>query len=547
MRVAGCWLVLANVGCAVLSVPAALERASTAPEVLACFDWFATLDAEVDHAGVRDAGATRMPGFAQLRVDRLIASLRGAMTASAGQGAGATVAAATTAQGSPVEQTALVQRMQQLDAQARGYEIANLPSSARLRLAGNANSNTAQLVQRTQDCAARLSAFDLANPARMASLLARLSVPDDYTTSARLLGLYALSRLPFAMGVRRHEAQRRAVFAQGAQPAPSSTRLRLSPPTRPPVGSMTPTRLARMLAPAPNDPFKVPAPSADDLELLYAHYAPSFNIAIASNDDLPGALAWQADALTVDTRLPVLYRQTAHTRYGAHTLLQLVYTLWFPARPAAPGNPSDILSGALDGLVFRVTLAPDGAPLVYDSMHPCGCYHEFYPTPAAQPIAAPDPLIEWAFSPQTLPTIAAQDQLVIRVAAGTHYIDRISVEPAPPSNGDAHYAWRAYDSLRSLPLGGPMTGTSAVNATTADAPNAQALERRSVFGPDGFIAGTDRAERYLFWPMGIPRAGAMRQWGHHATAFVGRRHFDEAQLMEQRFIFNSVHFRPPAQ
>jgi hypothetical protein len=28
----------------------------------------------------------------------------------------------------------------------------------------------------------------------------------------------------------------------------------------------------------------------------------------------------------------------------------------------------------------------------------------------------------------------------------------------------------------------------------------------------------------------------MRQWGHHATAFVGRRHFDDADLIEARFV-----------
>jgi hypothetical protein len=32
--------------------------------------------------------------------------------------------------------------------------------------------------------------------------------------------------------------------------------------------------------------------------------------------------------------------------------------------------------------------------------------------------------------------------------------------------------------------------------------------------------------------------GAMRQWGKHATAFVGRRHFDDPRLMEDRFVFN---------
>ena len=28
----------------------------------------------------------------------------------------------------------------------------------------------------------------------------------------------------------------------------------------------------------------------------------------------------------------------------------------------------------------------------------------------------------------------------------------------------------------------------------------------------------------------------MRQWGKHATAFVGERHFDDADLLERRFV-----------
>jgi hypothetical protein len=79
----------------------------------------------------------------------------------------------------------------------------------------------------------------------------------------------------------------------------------------------------------------------------------------------------------------------------------------------------------------------------------------------------------------------------------------------------ARYELRPYDELRSL---GDLSGG-----------------RRSLFGPDGLIAGTERAERFLFWPMGIASAGAMRQWGRHATAFVGRRHFDDADLIERRF------------
>jgi hypothetical protein len=35
--------------------------------------------------------------------------------------------------------------------------------------------------------------------------------------------------------------------------------------------------------------------------------------------------------------------------------------------------------------------------------------------------------------------------------------------------------------------------------------------------------------------MGITSAGQMRQWGNHATAFVGRRHFDDPDLFERYF------------
>ncbi len=87
-----------------------------------------------------------------------------------------------------------------------------------------------------------------------------------------------------------------------------------------------------------------------------------------------------------------------------------------------------------------------------------------------------------------------------------------------PAADGGRYEFRAYDALRSLLA--PRGGT------------------RSVFGPDGLIVGTDRPESWLFWPMGIANAGAMRQWGRHATAFVGRRHFDDADLLERRFVLD---------
>jgi hypothetical protein len=60
---------------------------------------------------------------------------------------------------------------------------------------------------------------------------------------------------------------------------------------------------------------------------------------------------------------------------------------------------------------------------------------------------------------------------------------------------------------------------------------------RSVFDQRGLIRGSERLERYLFWPMGVAEPGAMRILGRHATAFVGRRHFDDSDLLERNFIF----------
>ena len=102
---------------------------------------------------------------------------------------------------------------------------------------------------------------------------------------------------------------------------------------------------------------------------------------------------------------------------------------------------------------------------------------------------------------------------VLTIASATHYIEGVGFEQGADSL--VRYRFRRYDELRSLPRPGG--------------------ERASLFGPQGLVSGTERPERYLFWPMGIASAGAMRQWGRHATAFVGRRHFDDADLLERRF------------
>jgi hypothetical protein len=105
---------------------------------------------------------------------------------------------------------------------------------------------------------------------------------------------------------------------------------------------------------------------------------------------------------------------------------------------------------------------------------------------------------------------------MLRLATASHYLVATSVVEQqgiePKGRG---YRFADDSSLRSLQLahGG----------------------RRSLFRGDGIIAGTERLEGLVLWPSGINSPGAMRQWGHHATAFVDRRHFDDPDLFEGIF------------
>jgi hypothetical protein len=474
---------LAPLALLVVAACAAPQRSpeSASAEYRECAQWYRSLDAEVDAAGVRDAQHARVPGFPYLRVDRVTASF-----------------APRAGRDEKLFQ-ALVARMEELDLESRRYEIENLSPG-----------RSGALLARARACAGILARADLGDPATREDLLAHARVPDDYSTARRVLGLYALTRLPFAAGVDRWEESTAALFA--APPA-EGARIRYAPPS---ANTLARETVASLLSRARDDPLGEPLLSDREAQLLAAAYAPSFDIGVSGDHDRFGELRWGRDAETpeVDASHAVVYVAPRTTRYGEHVLLQLTYTIWFPERP--PQGTFDLLAGRLDGLVWRVTLAPDGEPLLFDSIHPCGCFHQFFPTARARPRPAPDALVEWAFVPQTLPRVAEGERPLVRLAPRTHYIEGVSLVRG--IDGLVRYSFRPYNELRSLPR-----------------PDGR---RRSAFGPDGLIAGTERAERFFFWPMGIVSSGAMRQAGRQATAFVGRRHFDDADLIERRFAID---------
>ncbi len=487
------WLAAATAalaaGCASLEAPFNRHLDSAAPPVRECAGWFRLLDERVAEAGVGDAQEARVAGFPYLRASRLLAALR------------------------PLAETneyalhALVDRMLALDLEARRYEIMNLPEG---QIAGQREA-----LERTRRCGVLLRELDMAKPEARQVLLERVQVPDDYRLLDRILGLYVLTRFAFAEGVRRYEAQVREAFGRELVAPAGASVIRHSPP---PMQLLPRARVAAILERAAANPLGIPEPGEAELQELLAAYAPSFEIEVKGDYDRFGALRWLREGGTpaVDGGQLAVYAHPAWTRYRDRVLLQLVYTIWFAERP--PESEGDILAGKLDGITWRVTLAPDGEPLVYDAIHPCGCFHLFFPTALAQARPAPhgaDDLEEWMFAPQSLPRLAAGERPVLRIASGTHYIERVTL--ARGADSLVRYELRPYGELRSLQR--PTAG------------------RASAFGPDGLVPGTERLERYTFWPMGIASPGAMRQWGRQATAFIGRRHFDDADLFEKRFRF----------
>lgn len=465
------WIAALLSGC--VAAPPQLAVPGAAP----CAELLARVDDAVSQAGVGDAMSTRVPGRRHLRTDRFLASFARDSLDDA-------------------QFAEWLRRLAALGAQAYRIEIANLPDT----------EDRASLQARVEACSASLAAADEADRAGRAALREAVVVPDDYSTAQRVVGLYWLTRIPFSNGVRRWQEEVRESFDR---PIVMTGQARRYEPPREPGA---PGQLAAILERAAANALRIPTPVGADAETLFRAYAPTFVVDTASAADIPGGLMLDGSGrVRVAEGAAVVYRRFSHARHEGRVLLQLNYWLWFPERPRR--GAWDLLGGTLDGLLWRVTLSPQGIPLAFDSIHPCGCYHLFFPTPRAIPRPQPETLDEAGYFPAALRAVVPGESVELWLEPSTHYLRRVAVGGEPAQG--TPYAFAEDDALRSLPL--PAGG------------------RRSAFRPDGIVAGTERGERWLFWPMGIAEPGAMRQWGRHATAFVGRRHFDDPGLLSRYF------------
>jgi hypothetical protein len=262
------------------------------------------------------------------------------------------------------------------------------------------------------------------------------------------------------------------------------------------------------------DALGIPTYSAQDRNALFQAYAPIWEIQTPGDADRIGSPRWnRAGRIEVDTDRPKTYTLLSFTRFGNTILTQLNYIIWFPSRPS--DGVFDLYAGWLDGLNYRVTLDEDRNPILYETMHNCGCYYKAYPTSRLRVRETMDykevPLILKA--PEMQP---ASEMIVVGMEHRTHYVSTLYPVSRDVEDGGGAYTLADYGELKRLPR---VDGRS-----------------KSMFDRYGLVPGSERLERLILWPTGVLSPGAMRQWGRHAVAFVGERHFDDPFYLGKMFV-----------
>jgi len=486
-----------------------LQLANTAQ----CSKFFVEIDRAVFLEPVVDAAEPRLPGFPYLRINRFLASLTDLVTDPVKDLADDTQ-----------RYTAWVDRLQVLDQRGRKIELNNLSVPVYQQLLSKFypvfygtpyknNSIDKTLFDIVVLCGDRLRVVDMAQASRRLSLVDSAVVRSEYQTLSRVAGLYPITGLFVKLGINSYHEETLAMFRTPL----SRIELKGQPEyyvMDADTDKLSVSVIQKILAASAKNVLSIPEPSVQDLQKLFVTFAPVIKVDVQGNYDRLGAPGWDENAaVKIDTNSAMMYTLVSHVWFEGQILLQLNYVMWFPERPLE--GTFDILGGHIDGLNWRVTIGSDGRPLIYDVMHNCGCYHMFLPGPELTLRQVSGVYEELPLVPQVAPQ-AVNQSVVLHIEGKTHYLQRVTVVDQIKGNA---YTLKDYNLLRSLPL-------------------SAAAGHKNLFDWDGIVKGTERAERWILWPMGVPEPGAMRQWGRHATAFIGQRHFDDPDLLDRYFFSN---------
>ncbi|MDG4721199.1 MULTISPECIES: hypothetical protein [Thalassospira] len=456
---------------------------------MSCSAQLAYVDMQVDKRELRNAENSPVAGYPFLRANRNSVLMGKQIGAAISEGQAADVLFAD-----------WVAQMRTLDREARISELRNL---------SDAELSASQI----ETCAEKLaSALELDDYDDLSKVV---FVPDDYLDFQRIAGFYPLTAFAAHFGYEGWKRDNLGSFDL----APEALLERGAWQSYQWIGRGDTGSSSLAVQKIKKDGFGRLILTVAELERLAQAYVPEFSVLTKSDSDRIGHPALQARGAQadVDVEQPAIFYRLSHTWFSGQWHPQIIYSVWFSERPSQ--GMFDILAGNLDALIWRVTLDDDGTPLIADTIHGCGCYHLFFPSSSLRRIEVPEDgdIRETAESPAGPVDPSILRQPVLWIDAISHYL--LAVTPARNSE--------VLHSVASTLVPEQELGRIALGDGTGYA---------SLYNENGFVPSTERLERFILWPLGIDKPGAMRQWGHHATAFVGRRHFDEPELYGRYFV-----------
>jgi hypothetical protein len=196
---------------------------------------------------------------------------------------------------------------------------------------------------------------------------------------------------------------------------------------------------------------------------------------------------------------------------GGHEHVQLTYTAWYPAHPRM--KMVDLEKADIDSCVVRITLDAENAPLFFETIAACGCFHKVFverwiEEAAAQTYGPPEKGkkfsvertfkddIDWEVAGVVEQPRDKPRRPVVFIKAGDHKVlgmgsaARLRV---PHEAEVCRYQLAEYCELYSLPV-----AHSADHAPFFD------------MGNGGKVWGAHRKERFIFTFLGVDDAGHPR-------------------------------------
>jgi hypothetical protein len=208
---------------------------------------------------------------------------------------------------------------------------------------------------------------------------------------------------------------------------------------------------------------------------------------------------------------PVVYAIAEKRTLGGRDHVQLTYTAWYPAHPRM--KAIDLEQASIDSCVVRVTLDADNAPLFYETIAACGCFHKVFverwlEEGAARAFGPPEKDKTYAIER------SVQDAIDWEVAG---VVESARDRPRRPvvllKAGDHKVLGMGSASRLRVPERADVRPYSVVDYSTLYTVTVEGTPDRAPFfnmDKGGKVWGAERKERFLLSVLGVDGAGQPR-------------------------------------